>query len=268
MFSHGIKIHFAHRTFKWSNEAPGKAAVHCVIIGFGREEILRRRLFDYAEVGGSAHEQTADNINPYLVDAPNIILPSRGEPLCNVPPMLYGSKPADGGYLLLSTDERSELLSAEPCAAPWIRPFVSAKEFLHGESRWCLWLLDIQPDQLKSLPRVLERVKSVQTFRSKSKKGKTAELAAIPTLFAEIRQSKTPYLLVPRHSSENRLFIPFGYLQPDVIVGDSNLCIPDAPLWLFGVMSSTMHMAWVRYVCGRLKSDFRYSASMECPGIP
>ena len=262
LFRRGMKIRFAHRTFKWNNEAPGKAAVHCVIVGFGRENPPRKRLFDYAEADGPAHEHVASNINPYLADAPDAVLPNRREPLCPVPPMVFGSMPNDGGHLLLNDAQRAELLASEPQAAPWIRPFLGADEFINGIARWCLWLDGIAPQTLKKLPQVLARVEAVRQHRANSKRAATRALAAMPTLFGEIRQSTTPYLLVPRHSSENRQFVPLGYFSPDVIVGDSNLAVPDAPLWLFGVMSSTMHIAWVRYVCGRIKSDYRYSAGI------
>lgn len=268
MFRRGMKIQFAHRTFKWTNEAPGKAAVHCVIVGFGREDAPRKRLFDYPQVDGPAHELAAVNINPYLADAPDVVLPNRREPLCKVPPMVFGNMPNDGGHLLLSDDEHNALLAEEPQAASWLRPFLGAEEFINGIARWCLWLDGIPPQTLKKLPLVAARVEAVRKHRADSKRAATNKLAAMPTLFGEIRQPKLRYILVPRHSSENRAFVPLGYLEPALIVGDSNLCVPDAPLWLFGVMSSTMHMAWVRCVCGRLESRYRYSAQIVYNNFP
>ena len=268
LFRRGIKIQFAHRTFKWSNEAPGKAAVHCVIEGFGREDLPKKRLFDYADIDGPVHEQPAENINPYLADAPDVVLANRREPLCDAPAMVFGNMPNDGGHLLLSDVERSELLAVEPKAAPWVYPFLGAEEFINGIKRWCLWLKNIPPEELKQLPNVMRRVEAVRKHRAGSKRAATNKLAATPTLFGEIRQSKKPYLLVPCHSSENRRFIPLGYLDPEVITGNSNLAVPDAPLWLFGVMTSTMHMAWVRYVCGRLESRYRYSAQIVYNNFP
>jgi hypothetical protein len=264
----GMKIQFAHRTFKWSNEAPGKAAVHCIIVGFGREPAPLPRLFDYAEVDGAPREQMVANINPYLVDAPDVMLPSRSDPICEVSPMLYGSKPADGGFLLMDDDEKAALLLAEPGAASWIKPFIGAHEFLNGENRWCLCLPEISPVVLVKLPEVTKRIEAVRAFRAASRKSQTVELAKTPSLFAEIRQPKHNYLLVPAHSSENRAFIPIGYMPPEYINGNSNLAVPNAPLWHLGVMTSTMHMAWVRYVCGRLKSDFRYSAQIVYNNFP
>ncbi|MDQ3495279.1 MAG: N-6 DNA methylase [Pseudomonadota bacterium] len=268
LLKRGMHIQFAHRTFKWSNEAPGKAAVHCVIVGFGREDIVHKRLFDYPDIDGPAHEMAATNINPYLVDAPDAALPNRREPLCAVPPMVFGSMPNDGGHLLLTDDERAALLVEEPQAEPWIRPFLGAEEFINGIPRWCLWLKDIAPAQLKALPQVLTRVEAVRAKRAASGRAATNKLAATPTLFGEIRQPTDRYILVPRHSSENRAFIPLGYVDPKIVVGDSNMCVPDAPLWLFAIMTSTMHMAWVRAVCGRLKSDFRYSAQIVYNNFP
>lgn len=268
LFRRGIKIQFAHRTFKWSNEAPGKAAVHCVIVGFGREDLPCKRLFEYADVDGPAHERAANNINPYLVDAPDVVLANRREPLCAVPPMVFGSMPNDGGHLLLSDDERDALLAEEPQAAPWVRPFLGADEFINGVPRWCLWLEDIAPAQLKSLPLVRARVEAVRTHRAASKRPATNKLAATPTLFGEIRQPVSNFLLVPSVSSEGRHFIPMGFLVPEFIASNLVLVVPDARLYHFGVLTSSMHMAWVRYVCGRLKSDFRYSAQIVYNNFP
>ncbi len=264
----GIRLRFAHRTFKWTNEAPGKAAVHCVIVGFGLEEPQRRRLFEYADVDGAPHERVVAQLNAYLVDAPEVVLPSRREPLCAVPPMVFGSMPNDGGHLLLSDEERNALLAAEPDAVLWIRPFLGAEEFINGIARWCLWLPGISPAELARLPLVQKRVQAVRVHRAESSRGATNKLAATPTLFGEVRQPKGRYVLVPRHSSEHRAFIPLGYVDPMVIVGDSSMCVPEVPLWMFGVLSSTMHMAWVRHVCGRLESRYRYSAQVVYNNFP
>lgn len=246
----------------------GKAAVHCVIIGFGQEDLQKKRLFDYADIDGPAHEQIVHNINPYLVDAPDVALANRRIPLCRVPPMVFGNMPNDGGHLLLSDVERVELVAIEPEAVTWIHPFLGAEEFINGIARWCLWLKDIPTQELKKMPHVLERIEAVRKHRAASTRAATNKLAATPTLFGEIRQPKSRYILVPRHSSENRTFIPLGYIEANVVVGDSNMCVPDAPPWHFGVMTSTMHMAWVRAVCGRIKSDFRYSAQIVYNNFP
>ncbi len=264
----GIRLRFAHRTFKWTNEAPGKAAVHCVIVGFGLQEPEHRRLFEYADVDGAPHERVVAQLNAYLVDAPEVVLPSRREPLCAVPPMVFGSMPNDGGHLLLSDEERNALLAAEPDAAPWIRPFLGAEEFINGIARWCLWLPMMSPYQLIKMPLIRARVDAVQKHRAASSRAATNKLAAKPTLFGEIRQPKEAYLAVPKTSSEKRLFIPIGFLNQSVVASTELQTVPGAWGYHFGVISSSMHMAWVRYVCGRMKSDFRYSAQIVYNNFP
>ncbi|MCE9595016.1 MAG: class I SAM-dependent DNA methyltransferase [Planctomycetes bacterium] len=268
MLRSGVKIHFAHRTFRWSNEAKGVAAVHCVIIGFGTVDRTGKQIFEYDEVDGTPHAIAASNINPYLVDAADLVLLTRHRPICNVPEMDFGNMPNDGGHLLLSDDERAQLLAVEPLAAKWIRPFLGADEFLNRGTAWCLWLEDIEPAELRALPEVSGRVAEVKAHRGKSRREGTRKRAEFAALFAEIRQPKTGYLLIPCHSSEARRFIPMGLLPPDVIVGNSNLLIPDATLYHFGILSSGMHMAWVRYVCGRLESRYRYSKDIVYNNFP
>ncbi|MDP1652586.1 MAG: N-6 DNA methylase [Rhodocyclaceae bacterium] len=268
LLNQGIHIQFAHRTFKWQNEAPGKAAVHCVIVGFGAESSRQRRLFEYETVDGPPHEVKVESINPYLVDAAETILPSRRQPISNVPPIVFGSMPNDGGNLLLSDDEKRELLRSEPAAAKWIRPFIGADEFINRIPRWCLWLVDCPAAELKALPAVAERIAKVRQLRAASSRETTRELAATPTLFGETRQPQGSYILVPRHSSERRQFIPIGFLEAQTIAGDSNLVVPNASPYHFGVLTSTMHNAWVRYVAGRLKSDYRYSAQIVYNNFP
>jgi hypothetical protein len=264
----GIHIQFAHRTFTWSNEARGKAAVHCVIVGFGRDETKPARLFDYEHPKADPHELAAGNINAYLVDAPDVALPNRREAICAVPPIVFGSMPNDGGHLLLSDAEKCTLSIDEPDAAPWVRPFLGAEEFLNGIRRWCLWLRDIQPAGLRALPFVTRRVAAVKAHRESSRRATTQELANYPMLFGEIRQPDSDYLLIPRVSSERRRFAPVGFLDSRTIAGDSTLILPNATLFHFGVLHSIMHLAWVRYVGGRLKSDYRYSAGIVYNNFP
>jgi len=269
MLAQGLHIQFAHRTFKWMNEAPGKAAVHCVIVGFGTEVSRQRRLFEYDDVKGEPHEVLAASINPYLVDAAeHALLSNRRTPICAVPEMMYGSKPTDGGHLLLSFEEKEELLVLEPEAANWIRPFLNADEFLYGLPRYCLWLEACPAAVLRRMPNVVRRVEGVREMRAASTKAPTRERADFPSLFGEIRQPKTAYLLVPAHTSENRRYIPLGYMPPEVICGNANFAIPDATLYHFGVLTSTMHNAWVRYVAGRLESRYRYSAQIVYNNFP
>lgn len=264
----GVHIQFAHRTFTWSSEARGRAAVHCVIVGFGCERVGPARLFDYEHPKGDPHELRAANINAYLVDAPNVLLLNRSTPVCPVPPVIFGSMPNDGGHLLLTDDEKQELLQREPLAARWVRPFLGADQFINGIKRWCLWLIGIAPAELRAMPDVARRVAAVKAHREASDRRTTNELAAFPTLFGEIRQPAHAYVLVPRHSSESRAFIPLGFVPADVICGDSNMLVPDATAYDFGLLQSTMHMAWVRAVCGRLESRYRYSAGIVYNNFP
>lgn len=258
-----IKIFFAYRTFKWSNDAKGKAAVHCVIVGFSQKNISLKTIYDSG--GQILHVQT---INPYLVEGPDIFIHSRSRPISKVTPMVYGNKPTDGGHLLLSVEEKDDLLRKCPEAKPFIRPFLGAKEFIQKIPRFCIWLYQVSPTRYSSLSPIMERIKKVRDFRLASPKAKTREDASKPMLFQEIRQPDCEYILVPRVSSENRDYVPLGFLPPEVICGDQNLMIPNATLYDFGIITSSTHMAWMRTVTGRLKSDYRYSAQIVYNNFP
>ena len=264
----GVKIHFAHRTFHWSSEAKGKAAVHCVIVGFALHDTTDKRIFDYETLKSEPHENKAKNINPYLVDAPNVVLSNRSKPLCPAPEMVNGSKPTDGGNLLLSSSEKSELLALEPSAAKWIRPYAMSDEFINGIERYCLWLLNCPPQTLKTLPLVLKRIDAVRSMRQSSKDAQTKKDAATPMLFQKIRQPDSDYLAIPRVSSERRSYIPVAFAASNLIAGETLQTILNATLYHFGILQSTMHMAWMRSVCGRLKSDYRYSAGIVYNNFP
>jgi hypothetical protein len=264
----GVRIHFAHRTFQWSNDAQGVAAVHCVVIGFGLTDSTQKTIYHYPDIKGAGLPLPASNINGYLVDAPDVLLPRRTKPLCDVPEMVYGSKPTDGGNLLLSDDEKADLLHREPQAAPWVKPFLGADEFINGQTRWCLWLVNIPPAQLKTMPLVMARVEAVKAMRTDSKDAQTKNDAATPTLFQKIRQPAGDYLLVPLHTSEKREFIPIGYFTADVICGNANSMLPNATLYEFGMLCATMHNAWNRAVCGRLESRYRYSNTIVYNNYP
>jgi hypothetical protein len=268
LLSRGVHIHFAHRTFQWSSEARGKAAVHCVIIGFALHDIPEKRLFDYETPKSDPHEIHAGNINPYLVDAPDVVLDNRKAPLCPIPRMMEGSALIDDGHLLLTLEEAATLRSCFPGSDAWLRPFFSGDEFINGNNRWCLWLTDADPSAIRSCPPVLERIEKVRRFREASRREATRELAAIPSLFGEIRQPTGKYLFIPKTSSERRAFIPIGFLEPKCILNNTSLFVDGAGLFHFGVLSSTMSMAWVRSVCGRLKSDYRYSAGIVYNNFP
>jgi hypothetical protein len=269
MLFQGIRIQFAHRTFKWSNEATGNAAVHCVIIGFSRKSVNRRVIYEYETVDGRAFAVQAKNINPYLVDAPDIVLPSRRTPVCSVPSIVFGSMPNDGGNFLLNDTEKDELIAKCPESLNWIKPFLGAEEFINKTSRWCLWLDYCPPQVLRAMPEVMARVQKVKNLRLASSRKATQDLAAIPTLFGEIRQPKSGrYLLVPRVSSEKRSYIPIGFLNSTVIASDATFIIPNAELFHFGIMTSAMHNAFMRFTCGRLESRFRYSNTIVYNNFP
>lgn len=203
-----------------------------------------------------------EHINAYLLAGPDIYVESRTTPLCGVPKIITGNRPADGGNLLLSEDEKNILLKKCPQAEKYVRQFLGAEEFIHNKKRYCLWLVDCPPDELRKMKPVYERVKAVKEFRLKSKKIPTQKAAEIPHLFTENRQPTSEYILVPRVSSELRKYIPMDFVSSEIICGDANLMIPDAELWHFGILTSSVHMIWMKTVCGRLKSDYRYSAKL------
>ncbi len=264
----GMHIHFAHRTFQWSNEAKGNAAVHCVIVGFGHEDQAVKTIYEYEDIKGLQQAVPAKRINAYLVDAPDVLLSKRRMPICSVNEMTYGSKPTDGGSLLLSNEEKDALLSKEPQAEKWIRRFLGADEFINKTDRWCLWLVECSPQELRQMPEVRKRVQAVKAMRSASSDKQTQQDAGTPTLFQKIRQPNSNYLLIPLHSSENRDYVPIGFCNQEIICGNANSMISDATLFHFGVMTSTMHNAFMRFTCGRLESRFRYSNTIVYNNFP
>ena len=239
-----------------------------MIIGFGCDAPGERTLFDYDDIEGEPHAIKATNVNPYLVDAANVVLPDRGAPISPVLPIAFGSMPNDGGNLILSDEEKRELLKEEPAAEPWIRRYVSSREFIHDIPRWCLWLVGMPPADLRALPAIGRHVAAVRKEREQSTRPETRALAAFPTLFGENRQPRSRYLAIPKTSSERRAYIPIGFLPPEVIANTELFTIENGAPYHLGVLSSSMHMAWVRNVCGRLKSDFRYSAGIVYNNFP
>lgn len=278
MLRQGGRIFFAHRTFRWNNEARGVAAVHCVIVGFALEEVAPKQLFDYENISGEPQRLLAGNINPYLVDATDVLLPNRSTSICDVPSLSIGNKPIDGGYFLLTKNERDDLIFIEPGAERFMRRWYGVKEFVNSLERYCLLLEGASPSELRSMPAVMEIVDKVRDYRlgkidakdgRKAKAGQSSiALASTPTLFHVSNVPDSKYLLIPRHSSENRSFIPMGFMSPEDLSGDANLISGNAGFFHFGFMQSTMHMAWVRTVCGRLKSDYRYSAGIVYNNFP
>lgn len=269
LIDQGLHIHFAHRTFKWNNEGSGVAAVHCVIIGFGSEKPKKCTIWDYSDdIKSNGKKIRAKRINPYLADAPIVYLSKRSKPICDVIEMTRGSQPTDGGNLLLSDAEKDELIKNEPQAERWIRPFTMGDEFINNTSRWCLWLEKISAEELHSMPLVASRIEAVKQMRLASPKLPTKKLADNPTLFGEIRQPKTNYLALPTVSSERRQFIPIGFLDKKVICGNKIYFAENAKLYHFGILTSTMHNAWMRAVCGRMKSDYNYSNTIVYNNYP
>lgn len=268
MLHRGFRIFFAHRTFQWNNEARGVAAVHCVIVGFSRNDITPKRLFDYQDIRGEQIEQSANRINPYLVDADNAFLPNRSKPITPIAPMKFGNQPIDGGHLILTPEEKEEIICKYPSAKGLIRPFIGSAEYINGGERYCLWLKNTPPNLIRDLPPVIKRIDGVRKFRLESKRADTRKLAGTPSQFAFVSHEESDYIIVPSVSSERRLFIPIGFMPSESIASNLCLIIPNATLFHFGVMTSTQHMAWVRTVCGRLKSDYRYSAGIVYNNFP
>ena len=269
LLSKGIRINFAHRTFRWSNEGKGVAAVHCIVIGFAKFDRAVKKIYKYEKIEEEPTEFLAKQINAYLVDATDVLLEKRSHPIqSNVPNLIKGSQATDGGKLLLTKDEADIIKTTDSVAATFLRKFLGADEFLNNGERYCLWLVNSTAQQRNSSKVIKERMEAVKEMRLASDKKQTKLLAESAYLFGEIRQTDDPYILIPRHSSENRKYIPMGFFDSDVICGDANSMIPNATLFEFGVLSSEMHMAWVRSVCGRLKSDFRYSNTIVYNNYP
>jgi hypothetical protein len=263
-----LKIHFGHRTFAWESEARGKAHVHVVIIGLAAFDTGNKRIYDYESGSEHASVGVVKNISPYLVEGPDRAVNNRTLPLCDVPKMSWGNKPTDGGHLLLSPEERAQFLKEEPEARKFIRPYMGGHDFINGEQRYCLWLVSAGPDELRKLPKIRGRVELVREFRANSKAESTRKYAQLPTLFRQIAQPDSDYLAVPEVSSENRPYIPIAFVPQEVICSNTVQFIPSATLYHFGVLTSAIHMAWVRQVCGRLESRYRYSNSLVYNNYP
>ena len=258
----GIHIDFAHRTFRWDSEASIKAHVHCVIVGFSpAPNQAPKRIYTMERY------QEAENINPYLLDAPNAFVDSRNKPICDVPLMTTGNRPADGGHLIIEADEYDEFIAKEPNALSYIKRLVGAAEFINNKKRWCLWLVGISPAELRKMPLVLQRVEACKADRENAPDAGRRKLAERPTQFREINNPDTS-VVVPAVSSERRRYVPIGFLDKNTIATNLVITIPDAQLYHFGVLTSNVHMAWMRAVCGRLKSDYRYSKDVVYNNFP
>ncbi len=269
MYRHKCRIFFAHRVFKWTNEARGKAAVHCVIVGFSTQDISRKQIFDYETVTSNPSATKAQRINAYLFDAAEAIVLGVSNPICRQSPkMSYGSMGIDNGHLILTEEEKIDLLKKEPEAKKYVKPFVGADEYIKGNKRYCLWLKEAEPKEIRRLKYIKERVEKVRQFRLSSNRKETIALADTPTLFGEIRQPDDDYLIVPKVSSASREYIPIGYCPKHYIANGSSLTIASVNRYDFGVIMSKMHMAWMRYIGGRMKSDYQYSISLIYNNYP
>jgi type II restriction/modification system DNA methylase subunit YeeA len=262
-------IHFAHQTFSWSNEAKGNAAVHCVIIGFANFDTPNKSIFEYEDIKGEAHELKAKNINPYLVDAKNIFIEASSKPISERQPMMKGNAAIDDGNFLFSTEtEANNFKNKFPEQAYLVREFIGSDELINNYKRFCLWLKEAKPGDIKSNPETKNRVENVKAFRLKSPKAQTRKYAETPTLFMEDRQPNSDYLMIPVVSSENRKYIPIGFLNKEVIANYSSFILPNATVFEFGIISSLMHNVWVKNICGKLESRIRYSNTLGYNNFP
>lgn len=256
----GIHIDFAYRTFRWDSEATLKAHVHCVIVGFSKAN-TPKVIYD------NNKQKDANNINAYLIDAPDVYIDSRKNPLCDVPEMVTGNRPADGGNLIIEAEDYSNFIKQEPTSIPYIKKLLGATEFINNNDRWCLWLVGVSPAVLRSMPLVMKRIQACKEDRENAPDEGRRKLAATPHLFREQLNPET-YIIVPSVSSERRRYVPMGFLKADTIPTNLVLIIPDATLYHFGILESNVHMAWMRAVCGRLKSDYRYSKDVVYNNFP
>jgi type I restriction-modification system DNA methylase subunit len=260
-----VKIDFAYRTFRWDSEANLKAHVHCVIIGFSCTDSKKAKTIYLNE----SQSITAMNINGYLLDAPNIFISNRSAPMCSVPPMVFGNMPRDGGGFILSEDEKNDLIKKEPLAEKWIHFFPGAEEFINNKKRYCLWLVGANPSEIKKCPTVMARVESVRAMRASSKAASTRKMADTPTLFAQITQPLgKPFVIVPSVSSEKRRYIPIGFMDGETVASNLVFVIPEATLYHFGILTSNVHMSWMRAVAGRLEMRYRYSKDIVYNNFP
>ena len=257
----GIHIDFAHRTFRWDSEASQKAHVHCVIIGFSISNHTNKTIYDGERI------INAENINGYLINAEDISIESRKNPICDIPKMTTGNRPADGGYLIIEDEDYADFIKSEPSAIPFIKKLIGSVEFINNKKRYCLWLKDVSPNELRKMPKVMNRIEQCKNDRLSSPDEGRRKLAYTPHLFRETLNPEK-YVVVPSASSERRRYVPMGFLTSDTIPTNAVLIIPDATLYHFGILESNVHMAWMRAVCGRLKSDYRYSKDIVYNNFP
>jgi hypothetical protein len=265
---YNIKIHFAHRTFKWNNEAKGNAAVHVVIIGFANFDANNKTIYEYEDIKGEPHELKVKNINPYLIEGKDFFITAKTKPISLIPEIIKGSETTDDGHFMLSVDEVNQLKEKYPKSEKYIRPFIGGGDFINGNVRYCLWLKDMSANEIRENAFIMQRIEQVKNFRLASPKERTRYWANFPTLFSEDRQPQTRYLMFPKVSSEKRSYIPFAFVDPNFIINNTASYITNASNYLFGILESKMHMVWMSYVCGRMKSDFIYSNKIVYNNYP
>lgn len=263
LFQAGVHIDFAHRTFRWDSEAKIKAHVHCVIIGFSTAPNPAPKVLYTSD-----RNQIVQNINGYLLDAENVFVESRSKPLCNVPEIGIGNKPIDGGNYLFTKEEMDDFLQKEPEAKTYFKPWYGSQEFINRCPRYCLWLGDCPPNELRKMPECLKRVEAVRELRLESKSAGTRKLANTPTRFHVENMPKSTYVVIPEVSSERRKYVPMGFMTPDILCSNLVKIVPEATLFHFGVLTSNVHMAWMRAVCGRLEMRYRYSKDIVYNNFP
>lgn len=259
-----VHINFAYQTFKWDSESSSQAAVHCVIVGFAGFNRNEKWLFTDGSNG-----KIVSNISPYLVEGDDIFVVAEKESLCGMPKMNFGNQPRDGGFFVIKEDEYQDILEKEPELQKWLHPYIGADEFIKGKKRWCLWLKHASPKDIVNSTILSEKVEAVRQFRLSSKAKTTNGYAKVPQLFAQITQpDDVEFLIIPRVSSERRRYVPIGFVTADIISSDAVQIVPNATLYHFGILTSNIHMAWLRAVCGRLKSDYRYSKEIVYNTFP
>ena len=263
LFDAGVHIDFAHRTFIWDSEAKVKAHVHCVIVGFSiAPNTTPRFIYD-----GERRNEVA-NINAYLLNADSVFVQSRNKALCNIPTLGIGNMPIDGGNYLFTEEEMNQFIEKEPASAKWFRPWIGSHEFINRHYRYCLYLADCPPSELRKMPECMKRVTAVRDFRASSNRVPTKKLADTPLNFGTTNIPASNYIVIPKVSSEHRRYIPMGYMEPSILSSDLVFIIPSSTMYHFGILTSNVHMAWMRAVCGRLKSDYRYSKDVVYNNFP
>ncbi len=263
LFAEGVHIDFGYRTFIWDSEATDKAHVHCVIVGFSKAVNIKPRI-----IYDGPERAVAENINAYLVDAVNVFIIGRNKSLSKVPAIGIGNMPVDNNQYLFDEREKEEFVKKEPAAEKYFHLWYGSREFINRSPRYCLWLGECTPAELKKMPECMKRIQAVHDFRASSKRAATAKAADKPTRFMTENMPKSNYIVVPKVSSERRRYIPMGFFTPDIMCSDLVFLIPEATLYHFGILESNVHMSWMRAVCGRLKSDYRYSKDIVYNNFP